>query len=298
MSHITDLPETTLVIAMCTLTQSDWTIETLLQRQGVPSPCMLTWLGQAGFLIRFGALRVVIDAYLTDSLATKYQGAKFPHTRLMQPPVELRKLLPVDLVLCSHGHTDHMDAGTLAVLLEVNPNARVVVPGAETETAKRRGVPANRIVAMNDGDSVPAAPGLVVHAIASAHEQLRVDECGNHHCLGYVMESEGAAVYHSGDCVPYGGLVERLREFDIDLALLPVNGRDDARRHNGILGNFTFAEAVACCVEAGIPSLVPCHFGMFDFNTVDPCVLDCQIVRLAGSLHCVRLEPGHVYQCE
>jgi hypothetical protein len=54
----------------------------------------------------------------------------------------------------------------------------------------------------------------------------------------------------------------------IHVAILPVNGRDAQRTAAGIPGNFTFDEAVELCRQAGIDSLLVCHFGIFDFNTV------------------------------
>jgi hypothetical protein len=36
-----------------------------------------------------------------------------------------------------------------------------------------------------------------------------------------------------------------------------------------VFGNFSFEEAVTLCAGAGIGVLIPHHFGMFDFNTID-----------------------------
>ena len=53
-----------------------------------------------------------------------------------------------------------------------------------------------------------------------------------------------------------------------DVALLPVNGRDERRRNGKVPGNFTIPEAVALCKQAAVPVLLAHHWGMFDFNTV------------------------------
>ena len=105
--------------------------------------------------------------------------------------------------------------------------------------------------------------------IPSAHEVLKTDAHGDHHYLGFVLTVGDICLYHSGDCVPYNGLVERLHGAPIDVALLPVNGRDANRTSKGILGNFTFDEAVTLCRDAEIPWLIPHHVGMFAFNTLD-----------------------------
>src|ERR1700712_4628335 len=60
----------------------------------------LHWLGQAGFVIEFNRFRMLIDPYLSDSLAEKYKGTKFPHTRMMAAPILPDELDRLDLVLC------------------------------------------------------------------------------------------------------------------------------------------------------------------------------------------------------
>jgi L-ascorbate metabolism protein UlaG (beta-lactamase superfamily) len=230
----------------------------------------LAWLGQAGFAVKYAQCFLLIDPYLSDSLAKKYRGTLFPHQRMAAAPIAPDELRHVAFVLCTHRHSDHMDPGTLPIIAENNPECRFVVPRAERRSAVEIGVPASKIIAVNAGESELLAPDLVVTAIPAAHETLKVNEHGEHHYLGYLLRFGKLTLYHSGDCVPYDGLAERLREAKVDLALLPVNGRDEYRREHGVPGNMTFDEAESLCRAAGIASWIPHHFGMFDFNTVDP----------------------------
>jgi L-ascorbate metabolism protein UlaG (beta-lactamase superfamily) len=229
----------------------------------------LAWLGQAGFAIRCARFLVLVDPYLSDHLADKYRGTEFPHVRMMPPPVAAEELRGVTAVLCTHRHGDHMDPRTLPVLAVNNPGSCIVVPRAELGSAHAIGLPAGQLAGLNAGETLEIAPAICVSAIAAAHESLRQNERGEHHFLGYVIRVGGITVYHSGDCVVYDGLVERLRREVIDVALLPVNGRDVWRRDRGVPGNMDWGEAVELCRRAGIPWLVPHHFGMFEFNTVD-----------------------------
>jgi L-ascorbate metabolism protein UlaG (beta-lactamase superfamily) len=239
-----------------------------------PAALRAQWLGQAGFLLqiaggRHGTRHVLLDPYLSDSLAHKYAGKKFPHDRLLRAPVAIADLPAIDVVLCSHSHTDHMDPDTLRPLLAAQPTCRLLVPlGERDEALLRSGVEADRVDALVAGECVQLPVGTVV-AVASAHEEREFDGSGHDRFLGYVLGVGGLRVYHSGDCIPYHGLAETLRRLKIDVAFLPVNGRDEYRRSNGVPGNFTFAEAMELCAAAKIPALVPHHWGMFDFNTVD-----------------------------
>lgn len=235
----------------------------------------LYWLGQAGFVIDFEGHRILVDPYLSDSLARKYKGTRYTHVRIMASPIAPEQVPKIDLVLCTHRHTDHMDPDTLQVLAAAFPALRFVVPAASVDEAGRRcGVGIERLIAARAGEPIEALPGLRVTPLPSAHESLTVDAQGQHEWLGYVIDLPGVRLYHSGDCVPYDGLAQALRRLAPDLALLPVNGRDLARSGNGVPGNFTLDEAVALCREAGIPSMVAHHYGLFDFNTVPPAEID------------------------
>jgi len=263
----------------------------------------LAWLGQAGFALKHRGRRLMIDPYLSDSLAGKYRGKEFPHTRMMSSPIEPEDVRDLDLVLCSHRHSDHTDPGTLPVIAENNSECRFVVPAAERDAALGIGLPAERIVAVNAGEVISPLGdatsaghsrdhwsrlcNIEVTAIPAAHEELDTNHKGEHRFLGYILRLGEMCIYHSGDCVPYDGLVEQLRSAKIDLALLPVNGRDEYRTGRGIIGNMTFDEAVSLCRDAGIPRMIPHHFGMFDFNTVDPDELQGQIEQVGDAVRCV-----------
>jgi L-ascorbate metabolism protein UlaG (beta-lactamase superfamily) len=229
----------------------------------------LYWLGQAGFLIRGGGLTLIIDPYLSDSLAEKYRGTTLPHRRMMPAPIDIGDLPPVDLILCSHAHTDHMDPGTLRPLLARHPSARILCPRAKRQEASARGdVPFARIVDIEAGETCAPLPGLEVAAARAAHEDLARDEAGNHLFLGYGIRLAGCTLFHSGDCIPFEGQVPEVRALGADIALLPVNGRSAALAAQKVPGNFRLSEAVALADEAGIPRMIAHHFDMFDFNTL------------------------------
>jgi L-ascorbate metabolism protein UlaG (beta-lactamase superfamily) len=103
--------------------------------------------------------------------------------------------------------------------------------------------------------------------VPAAHEELAVDENGNHRFIGLVVEVGPWTIYHSGDTVRYEGMVNWLKPFSIDVAMLPINGRDPAR---GVAGNLSGPEAVQLAQECDIKEIIPCHFDMFEFNTVTP----------------------------
>jgi len=189
-----------------------------------------------------------------------------------------------------------MDSGTLPALAKNNPRCRFVIPRAEREAAIQLGLDASRLVLMNDPETFKLNPNIEIQAIASAHETLEMNEAREHRFLGYCFRFSLSMVYHSGDCVVYEGLADRLRKLKIDLALLPVNGRSERLRSRGIAGNMNFTEARELCRKAEIKSLIPHHWGMFAFNTVEPKELNREMGRIDSSrLECALPDPRQYY---
>jgi L-ascorbate metabolism protein UlaG (beta-lactamase superfamily) len=237
----------------------------------------LWWLGQAGFALRCGDRALLIDPYLSDSLAKKYKGHTFPHERMMPVPIAPEALQQIDWVFCTHRHTDHMDPATLTSLFD-NSACRAIVPCAVlAHVVENIGLAADRTTCVNAGQTVVLDETIGLHPIPAAHETLTVNTGGEHYFLGYILQLGDLRIYHSGDCVPYDNLEKKLRDLKPDIALLPVNGRDQYRRSHNVPGNFHFEEALQLCRNVGIAYLIPHHYGMFEFNTVDPVDLQNKI---------------------
>src|SRR5206468_928548 len=114
-----------------------------------------------------------------------------------------------------------------------NPKMELVISEANREfAADRLQVPLERLRGLEAGRFADAGP-FKIHAVPAAHEQLEQDARGRHKFLGYVVESGYRFVYNSGDTVLYDGIVDWLRRWPIDVALLPINGRLPERRVDG-----------------------------------------------------------------
>ena len=174
------------------------------------------------------------------------------------------RLAFVDLVTSSHAHTDHLDADTLRPLSR-GGDWTLIAPAAEAQlVAERSQLSSDRIVLMDDGGRVEVN-GVQVQAVAAAHETIDRDSEGRCRYLGYVVRWGDWTIYHSGDTVDYAGLAERLSEMKIDVAILPINGRLAERR---VAGNLWGDEAARLAQAMAARWVIPCHFEMFEFNTV------------------------------
>jgi L-ascorbate 6-phosphate lactonase len=215
--------------------------------RGVPDGSVGLWrLPQAGFVIRAGGRTAIVDPWLTES-----DGIE----RVAPPPVRAGELPAADVVCCTHEHADHLDLETLRALPGRPP---VVVPAALADEVAAAGL---EPVGVAVGGPVEVA-GVEVLATPARHV---IREGSDDHyeveprALGYVLRFCGVAVFHSGDTLRVPGDADRLRRAGVDVALLPVNGRDWMREQQGLVGNMTGAEAAALAAEAGVPHLVPCH---------------------------------------
>ena len=245
----------------------------------------LWWLGQSGFLLQWNGIHVLLDPYLSDSLTKKYSRTDKPHVRLTELVIEPARLSFADVATATHNHTDHLDAETLCPILVRNPNLKLVIPEANRAfVAERLKIDSTIPIGVDDGRSVEVC-GMRFSGIASAHETLDRDERGRARYLGYALQFGGWSIYHSGDTVRYQGMAEKLKEFKIDVALLPINGRAAERR---VPGNLFGAEAAQLAKDIAAKLVIPCHFEMFEFNTASPqeFVDECQ--RLKQSFKVLR----------
>jgi len=227
----------------------------------------LWWLGQSGFLVQWRGNHLLFDPYLSDSLTRKYAGTDKPHTRMTERVVSPDELDFIDIATSSHNHTDHLDGETLAPLMQANPEMQLLVPAANRAfAAGRLGIDPDQLESVDAGQSITLGP-VQMHAVPAAHEELARDELGRHQFVGYVAQLGPWTIYHSGDTIPYDGMEAVLRQWKIDVALLPINGRRPERR---VAGNLWGREAARLAKAIGARTAIPCHYNMFEFNTEIP----------------------------
>ncbi len=246
---------------------SDQDLQTQI-RETIPEPgqVALWWLGQSGLLVKSRWATVLIDPYLSESLTAKYAGTAKPHIRMTRCPVDPSLLTMIDLVCCSHKHSDHMDPVTLTAVLKASPQAELVLPTALIGHAGQIGIESDRLVGLNHGEVYEnSEKKIAVRAISAAHEGLDQNELGEFLYLSFMLEMDGVKIFHSGDTVPWEGQSEAVGE-GMDVAFLPINGRDSSR---GVPGNMTSDEAVEFAASLRARHVIPHHYDMFTFNTVD-----------------------------
>jgi len=220
------------------------------------------WVGQAGFALRTNAAVALVDPFLSNT-----------HDRAYESGLPPERCDGVDVVLCTHEHVDHFDPDSVPAIAKASPGAVFVVPTPIVDMATEAGVAADRVVGVQPGEPLEVF-GLSIRAVPSMHGVTMEDAYGFGQelsgglirFLGYVIEAAGVRLYHAGDTIHYDGMETSLRDLGVDVAMLPINGRDPAREARGIVGNLSEREAAWLAGAIGAEVVVPMHYDAFARN--------------------------------
>ena len=223
----------------------------------------LVWLGQTGFGVRGRGVTALVDPFLSPHPKRRYESALAPAAAE-----------GVDVVLCTHEHIDHFDAGSVPAIAAASPGAVFVVPAPIVDMVTEAGVAPGRVMGVQPGEPLTLPGGLTVHAVPARHGVTMEDAYGFGEelsdglirFLGFVVDADGVRLYHAGDTIHYEGMETTLGELDVDVALVPINGRDAEREARGIVGNLNHREAAWLASRMGAGLLVPMHHDMFAGN--------------------------------
>ena len=177
----------------------------------------VTWLGHASFLIRLGGRTILTDPFLTERASPV---AWFGPQRIAGPGLPPALLPPIDLLLLSHNHYDHLDLRALAQLREPGRTS-VVMP-----LRLSRYLDTGRFAQAVELDWLQQAEvaGIRITALPAIHFSKRglFDRNASLWC-GFLLEAAGRQVLFTGDTA-YGPVFAETapRMAPPDLALVPI----------------------------------------------------------------------------
>ncbi|OPH54847.1 MBL fold metallo-hydrolase [Paenibacillus ferrarius] len=262
-----------------------------INNTNVPYGTLGIWfLGQESVIVKGAGITVYIDPFVSDDL--EKQGTR----RLYQPPITPEAITNADLCLITHEHADHLDPGTLRVLMRQNEKALVVAPAVCRELLVQIGGEASNVMDSDTERSQALFEGkLKIQAIPAAHEELEMNEQGQHRYVGYILELNGVTLYHAGDTLVYPGLPDVLSRYRIDLAMLPINGRDYFRTKQGIIGNMNYREAAKLVADLDVDTVIPLHYETFAGNAERPGYFVDELNEKYPQVKCQILARGERY---
>jgi L-ascorbate metabolism protein UlaG (beta-lactamase superfamily) len=216
----------------------------------------VTWFGHASALLEIDGQRVLVDPVWSHRVSP---SPVFGPTRLHEPPMRLEDLPPVDAVLISHDHYDHLDLPTVRVLLATQ-TAPFVVPLGIGEHLRKWHVPEERIVEL-DWDETHAVGGLILTCTEARHFSGRYLHRDTTLWASWTITGPRHRVFFGGDTgytPAFAGIGARLGPFD--LTLLPIGAYNDA--WHAI--HMDPEEAVRAHGDLGGGLLLPIHWATFN----------------------------------
>lgn len=178
----------------------------------------VTFVNHSTVLVQMDGLNVLTDPIWSHRCSpVPWAGPR----RRRPPGIRFEDLPPIDLVLVSHNHYDHMDVPTLQRLQQEH-TPRVLVGLGNTVYLESEGI--ERVEDMDWWDERDVAPGIRVTAVPVRHFSGRglTDRAGTL-WTGFVIEGPAGKVFFAGD-TGWGIHFEQIRERfgPMRLAILPI----------------------------------------------------------------------------
>lgn len=209
----------------------------------------VTWITQAGLVFENDKMTVIVDPYLSNSVA-KVMGPK--RERRMPVDESVFDIQP-DVIIITHDHLDHLDPETLEKFLN-NAKKPITVLAPYNAFMKVKEFGGDHNYVLLNPHSVWSEGGLTFYAVKAEHSDTTA--------AGYIIDDGKETFYVSGDTLYNYDVIDdviELCEDGVDYAFLPING---------VGNNMNIRDAADFACEIGAKCTIPVHYGLFD--DIDP----------------------------
>ena len=249
----------------------------------------VTPVGHATFLIQMDELNILIDPIWSDRCSPlSWVGPK----RHSPPGIRFEDLPPIDVVLVSHNHYDHLDLPTLERLADKGTR-RSIVPLGNLELVRGAGIP--KVDELDWWQSVRVSRDVTITLVPAQHFSSRSLWDRNQTLWGgFVISGYSGNVFYSGD-TGYGPHFRDIaRRFSpIRVALLPIapfrpqEAKEPTPGYRLVV-HMGPAEAVKAHLDLGAPFTIAAHFQVFRLGMEG---FDDAVTVLASTLKKHNLKP-------
>jgi N-acyl-phosphatidylethanolamine-hydrolysing phospholipase D len=220
----------------------------------------VTWIGHATLLMQMEHV-----TFLTDPIWSN-RPSPVPVVgpgRFVAPGISIEDLPPIDFVLISHNHYDHLDLPTLSALAKRSADTIFFVPLGNAELLQAQGI--ENVKELDWGQTV-AYKGATVHCLPSQHWSKRSLN-DDHKALWSSWAVTGAdrRFYFSGDTGYFTGFQEIGRLLGpFDLAAVPIGAYEPRAMMRE--SHMNPEEAVKAAQDLNARRAIAMHFGTFDLS--------------------------------
>ena len=232
-----------------------------------PGTLVMWWLYQSGVIFKSsGGTVIAVDPYLSDSVTRSYGLPRNVTAPIDPAEVEL------DALLATHSHEDHLDPDSIVAFLS-HDRTTFIGPPMAIDKVVSSGVDSSRTTSVVRGDTRKI--GDIVVRVVHARHEFGLEPTPD--AVGYVIESDGISVYHSGDTEYDSEIIADTR--GVTASLISINGTT---------GNMNVHEAAMLAWQQGASLAIPFHYGLWrDVDYGEGATLDPQ--QFVDTLH--RLDP-------
>jgi L-ascorbate metabolism protein UlaG (beta-lactamase superfamily) len=241
-------------------------VSTPPQRVSQQGGARVTLIGHATLLIQMAGLNILTDPVWSDRASPlSFVGPK----RVTPPSLGMQDLPPIDLVLISHNHYDHLDTASLAQL-HARDKPRVIVPLGNAKLVQAV-MPQSQVSEHDWGEAVKfssATGTATIHVEPMLHGSGRTpfDQMQTL-WAAFVIEANGLKLYHVGDTGYGDGRNFRaagLKHGGFDLAMLPIGAYEPAAFMAD--SHMRPSQAVQAMLDANARQALAHHFETFQLG--------------------------------
>ncbi|MAO66444.1 MAG: twin-arginine translocation pathway signal [Balneola sp.] len=183
----------------------------------VTSGLVVTYVNHSTFLIQTAGVNILVDPVWSDRVSpVSFAGPK----RFRPAGVKFEDLPPINLVLISHNHYDHLDLETLKKL-ESEFDPRFVVPLGVDVLLNQEGI--DDTYPLDWWASQPIDSDITIHAVQAQHFSARgLFDRDKTLWAGYIIETPAGNIYFAGDS-GYGDFFKKIgKKYEIKVGLIPI----------------------------------------------------------------------------
>jgi L-ascorbate metabolism protein UlaG (beta-lactamase superfamily) len=258
----------------------------------------ISYVGHASWLVQTAGVNLLLDPVWSDRASP---FARVGPKRVNDPGIAFADLPPIDVVLVSHAHYDHLDVATLSQLAAAH-RPRVITP-LGNDTIMRNHDPAIAAEAYDWDQRVALADNVAVTPVPTRHWSARnLSDRNMSLWASFVIEAPGGPLYFVADSgYGDGGHFRRVRDRHGPprLAILPIGAYEPRWFMRD--QHMNPAEAVQALADCGAETAVASHHGTFQLTDE---AIEAPRLALAAALDAAgipaerfrALRPGEVWQ--